>query len=128
MHSSRRQAILTFVAALGLTAASAGCASGGGEDGERAPRADPNLITAEELAPHANLSCREAIRQLRPRWFLRTDSPLVVQDGSHMSASLLDRIRASDVESLKYYSVADARVRYGQTVVNGAIEVTTRRR
>lgn len=128
MYPSRRQSILTLVAALGLGTLSAGCASGGGEGEERAPRRDPNLITAEELAPHANLSCREAIQQLRPRWFQRTDSPLVVQDGSHMSASLLDRIRASDVQSLKYYSVADARVRYGQTVTSGAIEVTTRRR
>ena len=128
MYPSRRQSILTLVAALGLATLSAGCASGGGEGEEGAPRRDPNLITAEELAPHANLTCREAIQELRPRWFQRTDSPLVVRDGSHMSASLLDRIPASDVQSLRYYSVADARVRYGQTVTSGAIEVTTRRR
>lgn len=123
-----RHTMMTFVATLSLAAMSAGCASGGGEGGERAPRRDPNMITAEELVPHANLSAREAIDQLRPRWFQRTDSPLVVQDGTHMSASILDRIRASDVESMRYYSVADARVRYGQTVTSGAIEVTTRRR
>lgn len=128
MYPSRRQTILTCVAALGLAAMAGGCATGGGEGEESGPRRDANLITAEELAPFANLSAREAIEQLRPRWFQRTDSPLVVQDGSHMSSSILDRIRASDVESMRYFSVADARVRFGQTVTQGAIEVTTRRR
>jgi len=127
MHPSRRLTILTVVAALGRAARVAGCAPGGGEGEEGGPRRDPNAMTAEELAPLANLSAREAIDQLRPRWFQRTDSPLVVRDGTHMAASILDRIRASDVESMKYFSVADARVRFGQTVQNGAIEVTTRR-
>lgn len=133
MHPSRRQTILTFVAAFGLTAMVAGCASGGGEGEERGPRRDPNLITAEELVPHANLNCLEAIGQLRPRWLQGRggqNDPIVMQDGNRMgrAVDVLPNIRASDVESLKYLNARDATTRYGTSVTAGAIEVTTRRR
>lgn len=133
MHPSRRQIILTFVAAFGATAMVAGCASGGGEGGESGPRRDPNMITAEELAEYQNLSCLDAVRQLRPRWLQGRggmNAPIVIRDGNRMGGAegVLSGIRASDVESLKYLNAADARVRYGATVTAGAIEVTTRRR
>lgn len=133
MHPTRRQIILTFVAAFGLTAMGAGCASGGGEGGEGRPRQDPNLLTAEDLVPYANLTCLEAIRQLRPRWLQDrggTRTPIVVRDGNRMGSAqgVLSGIRASDVESLRYYNARDAIVRYGATVTGGAIEVITRRR
>ena len=129
MQPSRRQWILTFVAAFGLAALAAGCASSGG--GERGPRRDPNLLTAEELAPHSTLTLREAIAQLRPRWLQGRggqNNPIVVQDGNRMGSGALDTIRASDVESAKYLNAADGRIRYGATVSAGAIEVVTRRR
>ena len=133
MHSTRHQIILTFVAAFGLTAVGAGCASGGGGGEERGPRRDPNMITAEELVPHANLNCLEAVRQLRPRWLQGRggmNDPVVVQDGNRMgrAVNVLPNIRAGNVESLKYLNARDATTRYGTTVTAGAIEVTTRRR
>jgi len=133
MHPTRRQIILTFVAAFGLTAMGAGCASGGGEGGESGPRQDPNLLTAEDLVPYANLTCLEAVRQLRPRWLQGrggTQAPIVVRDGNRMgrAESVLATIRATDVESLRYFSARDAVTRYGATVTGGAIEVITRRR
>ena len=132
MHPSRHQIILTFVATFGLTAL-AGCASGGG-GGERGPRRDPNLITAEELAPHAALNCREAIDRLRPRWLRGrggATNPIVIQDGNRMgqASTVLEGIRAADVESLKFLSPADATMRYGTGVTDGGvIEVVTRKR
>ena len=129
MYPSRGQRILTFVAALGLAVLAAGCASGGG--GERAPRQDPNILTAELLAPHSTLTLREAIGLLRPRWLQERggqNSPVVIQDGNRMGSGALDTIRASDVESAKYLNATDARIRYGSTVSAGAIEVVTRRR
>lgn len=133
MFPSRRQMIPTFVASLGLVTVLAGCASGGGAEGDGGPRRDPNLITAEELAPHSSLTCLEAVRQLRPRWLQdrgRTQTAIVFRDGNRMGSaeSVLSDIRASDVESLRYYSARDAVTRYGATVTGGAIEVTTRRR
>ena len=133
MHPTRRQIILTFVAALGVTSLGAGCASGGGGGEDGGPRRDPNMLTAEDLVPYANLTCLEAVRQLRPRWLQDrggTQTPIVFRDGNRMgqAASVLSNIRASDVESLRYYSARDAVTRYGATVTGGAIEVTTRRR
>ena len=132
MHPSRRLTILTFVVALGLPALVAGCATGGGEGEERGPRRDPNLITAEELAEYGNLTCLEAVRQLRPRWLQGRgglNAPIVIRDGNRMGQAegVLSNIRASDVESLRFLNATDARVRYGATVDAGAIEVTTRR-
>ena len=129
MQPSRRQWILTFVAAFGLAALAAGCASTGG--GQSGPRRDPNLLTAEDLAPHSTLTLREAIALLRPRWLQERggqNNPIVVQDGNRMGSGALDTIRASDVESAKYLNAADGRIRYGSTVSAGAIEVITRRR
>ncbi len=133
MQPVRRNTTLAFVAAFGLSAMVAACASGGGEDGERAPRRDPNMITAEELVPHANLTCLDAVRQLRPRWLQGRgglNAPIVIRDGNRMGSaeSVLANIRASDVESMRFLNATDARVRYGATVTAGAIEVTTRRR
>ena len=130
MHPNRRQ-MLTFATAFGLATIIAGCASGGEE---RGPRRDPNTITAEELAPHENLSCLEAVRRLRPRWLQSRGvaglSPTVIQDGNRMgdADSILEQIRASDVESLKYLNPNDATVRYGTNMTAGVIEVVTRRR
>ena len=132
MFLSRRQMTPAFVASLGLITMLSGCASGGGA-GDGGPRRDPNLITAEELAPHANLSCLDAVRRLRPRWLQGRggmNNPILMLDGNRMGSAenALSNMRAGDVESLKYLSPADARVRYGATVTAGAIEAVSRRR
>lgn len=133
MFPSSRHNIPTLVASLGLVAMLTGCASGGGAEGDRGPRPDPNLITAEELAPHANLNCLDAVRQLRPRWLQdrgRTIKPILMLDGNRMGSAedALANIGAGDVESLRYFSPSDASVRFGTTVTGGAIEAISRRR
>lgn len=130
MHPSRRQIIFTFVAACGLTAVAAGCASGGGEGG---PRRDPNLITAAELADYSNLTCYDVIQRLRPRWLQRRGSdqnPVVYQDGSRVGEAegVLSGMPVNEVESLRYLDASNATTRYGTGHGAGAIEITTRRR
>ena len=132
MHPSRRQIIFTFVAACGLAALTAGCASGGG-GGEGSTRRDPNLITAEELAQYTNLTCLEVIQRLRPRWLQSRGSeqnPVVYQDGSRMGLAedVLAGISANAVVSMKYLNASDATTRYGTGHGSGAIEIATRRR
>lgn len=130
MHPSRRQIIFAFVAACGITALTAGCASGGGEGGTRS---DPNLITAEELANYTSLTCLEVIQRLRPRWLQRRGSeqnPVVYQDGSRIgfAEDVLAGMVVTTVESMRYLDSSNATTRYGTGHGAGAIEVTTRRR
>lgn len=130
MHPSRRQIILTFVAACGLTALTAGCASGGGAGGTRS---DPNLITAEELANYTSLTCFEVVQRLRPRWLQRRGSeqnPVVYQDGNRVGTAedVLHGMSVTAIESMKYLNASDATTRYGTGHGGGVIEVTTRRR
>lgn len=130
MHPNRRQIILTFVAACGVTALAAGCATGGGEGG---PRRDPNVISVEELADLQSMTCYEVVQRLRPRWLQRRGSeqnPVVYQDGSRigLAEDVLGGIPANEVESLRYRDSSDATTRYGTGHGAGAIEITTRRR
>lgn len=130
MHPSRRQIIFTFVAACGITALAAGCASGGGAG---STRSDPNLITAEELANYTSLTCLEVIQRLRPRWLQRRGSeqnPVVYQDGSRIgfAEDVLAGMAVTTVESMRYLDSSNATTRYGTGHGAGAIEVTTRRR
>ena len=132
MHPNRRQTILTFIAAFGLTALVAGCASSGA-GGEGRARRDPNLITAEELAEYTNLTCYEVVQRLRPRWLQTRGSeqnPVVYQDGNRIGSaeSVLAGMSANAVASLKYLNASDATTRYGTGHLAGAIEITTRGR
>ena len=129
MKPSCRKATLTFLAAFGLATLATACASGAG--GERGPRRDPNLLTAEELAEYASLNCLEAVRRLRSRWLQgRAGDPMVVRDGTRMGLAeeFLPQIPVGDVESIRFLNATDATMRYGTGVAGGAIVVTTRKR
>lgn len=129
MKPSRQPAPLTFLAAFGLATIAAACASGAG--GERGPRRDPNLITAEELADFASLNCLEVVQRLRPRWLQgRAGDPVAVRDGNRLGLAVdyLDQIPAGDVESLRFLAATDATLRFGTGVTGGAILVTSRSR
>ena len=131
MHPNRRQMIFTFAAACGLTALTAGCASGGA-GGERSTRRDPNVITAEELADYTNLTCLEVVRRLRPRWLQSRgaeQNPVVYQDGARIGSAdrVLGNFSVNDVQSIRYRDASDATTRYGTGHGAGAIEISTRR-
>lgn len=129
IRQSRRGGIgpgTALAVAFGLVTLGAACASGGG--GERGPRRDPNLITAEELADYHNLDCYDAVRRLRPRWLQgRAGDPTVVRDGSHLgpASEYLAQIRVGQVASIRYLSATEATMRFGTGVNGGAIVVTT---
>lgn len=130
MHPSRRQIIFAFAAACGLATLAGACASGGGAGGTRA---DPNLITAEELAEYPSLTCLEVIQRLRPRWLQRRGSeqdPVVYQDGNRIgfAEDVLSGMTVTAVESMRYINASDATTRYGTGHGAGAIELATRRR
>lgn len=119
---------LAVAVAFGLITLGAACASGGAGREEGAPRRDPNLITAEELADYHNLDCHDAVRRLRPRWLQsRAGDPIVVRDGSHLgpASEYLAQIRVGQVASIRYLSATEATMRFGTGVQGGAIVVTT---
>ncbi len=119
-----RHAIIALVLlSLGATA----CATGSSE-GRSTGRRD--LITAEELAEHSNLSAYEAIERLRPSWLQSRrggDSPRVVLDRTPVERGFLRSIRATEIESMRLLSAGEARTRYGTSYQTGAIEIRTKR-
>ena len=129
MKSSCQKTTLTFLVAFGLTTLATACASGAG--GERGPRRDPNLLTAEEMAEYASFNCLEVVRRLRSRWLQgRAGDPMVIRDGNQMGLAeeFLPQIPVGDVESIRFLNATDATMRYGTGVAGGAIVVTTRRK
>ena len=124
----KRPTTLFFLIAFGLATGLAACASGG--SGERGPRRDPNLITAEELADFSTVSALDAIRRLRPRWLQGRGNmrPRLVLDGARMSSleDGLQSVQAASVRTMRYHSASDATMRFGTNYIGGAIEVITR--
>ncbi len=124
----KRSTILFFLTAFGLATGLAACASGG--SGERGPRRDPNLITAEELTDFPTVSALDAIRRLRPRWLQGRGNmrPQLVLDGARMSnlEDGLQSVQAASVRTMRYLSASDATMRFGTNYIGGAIEVITR--
>lgn len=118
------------------------CASSGSQQtagGRTAPRHDPYVITAEELAEVNASNLYEAIRNLRPQWLetrapttfgaVQTDYPVLV---------FMDRIRfgtpdqlrtvpLSLPQSVRWMSASQAQGEFGVGNLQGVIQVITRR-
>ena len=119
-----------LVAALALTFASVGCASGGGSS-DGTPRGSSTRIIEAELAALQQLDVFTAIQRLRPNW-LRSRSgvePAVVIDGTRQAGGIssLRSMRTSEFMELEYMSSSDATTRYGTGYDGGAILLTTKR-
>ena len=116
--------------AIALTAMA--CTSGSGGTAGSGTRSDPDLITREDLASVIAVTAYDAIQRLRPRWLQRTGRRgvprVVVARTQRTDVYELQRIRADDVESIRFVSGPDATTRYGTGFGGGAIEVTLRRR
>lgn len=125
----RRPTTLFFLAAFGLATGLAACASSGAS-GERGPRRDPNMITAEELTDYSTVSALDAIRRLRPRWLQGRGNmrPQLVLDGARLTnlEDGLQSVQATSVREMRYLSASDATMRFGTNYLGGAIEVITR--
>jgi hypothetical protein len=127
MGSTNRQVVMMAIA---LTAMA--CTSGSGGTAGSGTRSDPNLITREDLASVPAITAYDAVQRLRPRWLQRTGRRgvprVVVARTQRTNVYELTRIRADDVESIRFVSGPDATTRYGTGFTGGAIEVTLRRR
>lgn len=120
-----------LVALLALSFGLSGCASGGGGGGgDSTPRGSATRIVETELATVTQLDVYAAIQRLRPAW-LRTRTgtpPMAHVDGNILgTADMLQSVRASDVQEVRFMSASDATTRFGTNYANGVILVTTRR-
>lgn len=113
----------------------AGCASsGGGEEGEEAPRRSGTSISVEELMEQPQQNVLDAIRRLRPRWvssvnmgsFGGAASVKFYIDGLPESVSNVRRIRADEVTSIRFLDGRRATTRFGSDHGEGAIMIRTR--
>lgn len=128
--------IFTLAAALlGMTALmlSTACASGS----NTGPRRSANVLTAEEIATVTVNTAAEAIQRLRPQWLNTRSSPTmsnpngepptVYVDGLRMDGIReLERVRAVQVQEIRFLRPSDATNRFGTGHTGGAIVVTTK--
>jgi len=114
------------------------CSAGAGQAGRTAPRHDPNLITAEELAAANTSNLFDAIRQLRPMWLERgVPTALPVTSAQSEMRVYVNRVREGGtdalrsipillVESVRFLTASQAQAEFGLDNLHGAIQVITR--
>lgn len=135
MHlCTRLRKILAASLATCVLALAAGCATRAAT-----PRAEADLLTAEQLAGHGHQNAYDAIRQLRPQWLrsARGQSSIVESSSSQRGLRVyVDGIlfgKASDLRSLEVRAVREIRfldagkatLQYGTNHAEGAVVVTT---
>jgi hypothetical protein len=101
------------------------------EQGRR--RRQNNVITAEEVAQSSASTAYDAIRTLRPAWFIPRGASgraaiMVYIDGVR-GASLDDlrEVQADRVKECRFLNANDATTKYGTGHPAGAIEIITKR-
>jgi hypothetical protein len=115
------------------------CSAGAGQTARTAPRSDPNLITAEEIAAANASNLFDAVNQLRPDWMGR-GAPTALRGPSVQGGIVVyvDRVREGGtealrsiplglVESVRFLSASQAQGEFGLDNLQGAIQVVTRR-
>ena len=113
-------------------AALIGCASAG--SGSSAPRRDPNLITAEDIAGIPATNAYEAIERLRPLVLRNRGKTSINTPNTQFPTVYVDGVRYGDLNSLRSilaihvleirsYNGAEAGARFGLQTTAGVIEV-----
>ncbi len=126
MGSTNRQVVMMAIAVTAMA-----CGSGSGRTAGSGTRSNADLITREDLAAVPVVSAYDAIQRLRPRWLQRSGRGVprvVIGRTQRTNISELRRIRADDVESIRFLRGGDATTLYGTGFTGGAIVVTLRRR
>ena len=118
--------VLVLAAVVSACASAADPASGGGGETGRSS----TLIVRAQLAQYSGRTALEAVQRFNPRWLTYERGRVrVVFDGrSPDNLDALDRLRADDVESLRFLTGTDATRKYGTGFNGGVIEVTSRDR
>jgi hypothetical protein len=115
-------------AVFGLVLLAAACASGGGAGGGESS-SSRYLLTAEDLAPHANLNLYEAVSRLRRFWIQGSGgrSPRVfINDRELGGAPSLEEYMTSQVAQIEFVQSSQAMTQYGPDYAGGVIKVTLR--
>ncbi len=112
----------SLVLALVVSTCASSAGTSPGEEGE-ATTGDLRLIVRAELDRLPGQSAWDAVSSLRPHWTGR-GAGLRVDGSPYGESSELRRLRADDIESMRFLSGIDARVKYGRDFSNGVIEVT----
>jgi hypothetical protein len=131
---------LVLLAVLAGACASSGTTAASAD--ETAPRRDRTTIQAEEMQRVQALNLYEVVQRIHPEW-LKPRNTSTTGRTSGLSASTdtdvqvyIDAQRAGNAEILKtmavrsaatmrFYSAADAQVKFGSGNLNGAIEVVS---
>ena len=139
--SCRRFLTLNLVLALGPVVSA--CSSAGNVDGAEFSQTEgatatggtSTLMVRAQFENYAGRTALEAVQQFNRRW-LRVDRSgsgayaRVIVDGARGDQNLggefreLDRLRAVDVESMRFLAPNDASRKYGASYGGGMIEVT----
>ena len=111
-----------------VTAATAACAV----QSANTPRPIADLITRQEIVETGARTAMDAVRLLRPTWLRLRGSgvsgprtpPIVYLDNVRWGpTSELDRIHVADISAIRFFSPADATMRWGTGHDVGVIEV-----
>ena len=122
---------------LAVAVVSAACAAGG-PGGERAPRAQQNVLTDEQIQAGSHQTAYDAVRSLRPSWLRERPGSIsnpqgaevtVYVDGTRMDGGInsLRQVRADGIQRMEYMSPSDATTRFGTGHMGGAILISSRR-
>ncbi len=128
--------VLVLAAVVSACASAADPASGGGGETGRSS----TLIVRAQLAQYSGRTAMEAVQQFNRRWLRTTQRggdawyARVVIDGGRGVENRdgdfgrLRRLRAVDVESMRFLNNTTANAKYGPGFNGGVIEVTSRGR
>ncbi len=128
--NAARFLVLVLTLVVSACASSGGAASGA--DGETADLTEGSttLIVRAQLAQYSGRTALEAVQRFNRRWltYERARARVVFDGRSPDNLDALGRLRADDVESLRFLTATDATRKYGPGFNGGVIEVTSRGR
>ena len=98
---------------------------------------DRDTITEEEIATSSAVNAYEAVQRLRGNFLSNRGKTTILGKSSPMPIVYLDGVRygevqtlrnisASQVQAIRLYRAYDAQQKYGNDVMGGVIEVTTK--
>lgn len=100
--------------------------------------ADRDTITEEEIAASSASNAYEVVQKLRGNFLSNRGKTTILNKSSSMPMVYLDGVRfgeipslrnisATTIQSIRLYRAWDAQQRYGNDVMGGVIEVTTKK-
>ena len=122
--------VLILAPVVSACASSGASASGGSGETADPTEGSATLIVRAQLAQYSGRTALEAVQRFNRRWltYERARARVVFDGRSPDNLDALGRLRADDVESLRFLTATDATRKYGPGFNGGVIEVTSRGR